>query len=149
MRLSTEQLTRLSGLLNEVIDADDAQRERWLQALPAEHRDLATALRRTLLPGDGGAAIDAWMAKPVSLGVAEPGSGLRDGDLVGPYRLLRRLGAGGMAEVWLAQRADGAFQREVALKTPSQPQWRDDLSERFAVERDILAALEHPHIAHF
>ncbi|MCW5656525.1 MAG: protein kinase [Burkholderiaceae bacterium] len=148
MSLSTEQLSRLSTLLNEVIDADLEQREQWLRDLPPEHHDLETALRRSLLPDDGGAAIDAWLSKPVQLD-ALGASGLRDGDHVGPYQLLRPLGAGGMAEVWLARRADGAFKRDVALKTPSRLEWRDDLAERFALERDILAGLEHPHIAHF
>jgi TolB-like protein len=146
--LSTEQLTRMSRLLEQVVDADDAQREQWLRALPAEHRDLEPALRRTLLPADGGAAFDAWLALPLQLD-ALGGSGLRTGDRVGPYELQRLLGAGGMAEVWLAQRADGAFKREVALKTPSRGEWREALAERFALERDILAGLEHPHIAHF
>src|SRR5580698_6849780 len=58
-----------------------------------------------------------------------------------------RLGAGGMAEVWLARRADGAFKREVALKLPMLAQARAGLEARFARERDILASLEHPHIA--
>ena len=49
-----------------------------------------------------------------------PHGGLGAGDRVGPYRLLRELGSGGMAEVWLAERADGAFEREVALKLPQR-----------------------------
>jgi serine/threonine protein kinase/predicted Zn-dependent protease len=61
--------------------------------------------------------------------------------------LIRLLGEGGMAEVWLAQRADGSLKREVALKLPMLRRDREDLSSRFARERDILAALEHPHIA--
>src|SRR5258708_19990800 len=54
-----------------------------------------------------------------------------------------------MAEVWLARRADGAFKREVALKLPTMTHLRADLEQRFARERDILASLEHPHIARF
>ena len=54
-----------------------------------------------------------------------------------------------MAEVWLAERADGAFKREVALKVPVGLTRRQDLAPRFVIERDILAALEHPHIARF
>ncbi|HEV7611584.1 MAG TPA: protein kinase [Steroidobacteraceae bacterium] len=69
------------------------------------------------------------------------------GDLVGPYRLIRLLGEGGMAEVWLAQRADGSIKREVALKLPMLWRDREDLASRFARECDILAALEHPNIA--
>jgi serine/threonine protein kinase len=69
------------------------------------------------------------------------------GEVVGPYRLIRLLGEGGMAEVWLAQRADGSIKREVALKLPMLWRDRQDLAGRFARECDILAALEHPHIA--
>jgi eukaryotic-like serine/threonine-protein kinase len=61
--------------------------------------------------------------------------------------LVRRLGAGGMAEVWLARRADGAFKRDVALKLPMRTLLRADLEQRFVRERDILASLEHPLIA--
>jgi TolB-like protein len=74
-------------------------------------------------------------------------SGLDAGDLVGPYELIRLLGAGGMAEVWLARRADGAFKRDVALKLPLLTRQRQDLAPRFVHERDILSSLEHPHIA--
>ncbi len=51
-----------------------------------------------------------------------------------------------MATVWLAERADGALQRQVALKLPHAG-WTAGLAQRMARERDILAALEHPHIA--
>ena len=72
---------------------------------------------------------------------------LTPGDRIGPYRLKREIGTGGMADVWLAERADGAFTREVALKLPLINRLRRDLAQRFARERDILARLEHPHIA--
>jgi tRNA A-37 threonylcarbamoyl transferase component Bud32 len=143
-RLSTEQLTRMSRLLDEVIDADETARLNWLQALPAEHRDLEPALRQALFPPQRGGEVLDTLPK-----IGEAASGLQTGDWVGPYRLVRSLGSGGMAEVWLARRADGAFQRDVALKTPARQDEREDLARRFAVERDILAALEHPHIARF
>lgn len=69
---------------------------------------------------------------------------------IGPYRLLSRLGSGGMAEVWLAQRDDGAFQRRVAIKLlfrHAGSNERDSFAQRFDRERDILASLNHPHIA--
>src|SRR5437870_5565377 len=100
--------------------------------------------------GGGGAGADGLATLP-KIGPArsdtQAGSGLRAGELVGPYRLIRPLGQGGMAEVWLAQRADGAFKREVALKLPMPSRHRKDLASRFARERDILAGLEHPNIA--
>ena len=69
------------------------------------------------------------------------------GEVVGPYRLIRELGAGGTATVWLAERADGSLRRQVALKLP-RIAWLDrGLAERLNRERDILASLEHPSIA--
>jgi len=65
--------------------------------------------------------------------------------VVGPYRLIREIGYGGMSSVWLAQHSDGGIKREVALKLPLTHQ-RFHL-ERFLRERDLLAALTHPNIA--
>ncbi|HZW88173.1 MAG TPA: serine/threonine-protein kinase, partial [Myxococcaceae bacterium] len=76
-----------------------------------------------------------------------PGRGAVAGQTVGPYVLLRRLGVGGMGEVWLARRAEGGLQRDVALKLPLSNPLPWDIAERFSLERDILARLEHPHIA--
>jgi TolB-like protein/Flp pilus assembly protein TadD len=152
MKLSREQLARFSRLLDEIVDLDTTQRAQWLQALPEEHHDLEPALRDALFPRDDRTDVEQKMARLLSAvqrGGAFAGSGLHAGELVGPYRLVRQLGSGGMAEVWLAQRADGAFKREVALKIPVQLDWRRDVAPRFVVERDILAALEHPHIARF
>ena len=73
-----------------------------------------------------------------------------EGSRIGPYRLLRHLGAGGMAEVWQAQRVDGAFERTVAIKLLFRHEGshqRDSFAQRFTRERDILASLHHPHIA--
>lgn len=152
MKLSTEQLARMSRLLDEVLEMDDAARRQWLASLPAQHADIEPALRQGLFPagGDGaqGAAMGALDRIRASLDV-HAGSGLSAGERVGPYRLMQRLGSGGMAEVWLAQRADGAFKRQVALKIPVDLERRQGLAQRFVIERDILAALEHPRIARF
>ena len=67
------------------------------------------------------------------------------GDELGPYRLLRPLGHGGMGEVWLAERSDGVFDRRVALKLLRGGVLRPDA--QFARERAILARLDHPNIA--
>jgi len=140
----------LSRLLDQVLDLDEAGRRRWLEELPPEHAGLEAALREALLP-------EAGSACPVLETIPKIGSGadatllassrLQPGARVGPYQLLRLLGAGGMAEVWLAQRADGAFTREVALKMPLLARLRRDLVQRFTHECDILAGLEHVNIA--
>jgi serine/threonine-protein kinase len=65
----------------------------------------------------------------------------------GSYRVLSLLGHGGMGSVWLAERADGLFTRQVALKLVHPALAGGVMTERFARERDILAALNHPNIA--
>jgi serine/threonine-protein kinase len=67
---------------------------------------------------------------------------------IGPWRLLRELGRGGMGVVWLAERADGAFEQRAALKLIKRGMDTDAVQARFLRERRILARLEHPHIAH-
>ena len=74
--------------------------------------------------------------------------GEQPGDVVGPYRLVRELGSGGMGVVWLAERTDGLIKRPVALKLPHGAWKRAGLAERMAREREILATLSHPNIAH-
>jgi serine/threonine protein kinase len=151
MRLSAPEIALMSRLLDEALPLDDAGRRRWLDTLPEAYQDLFAPLRQALLPEfqqspDGKNFATFLESADEQAGRAEP-TGLNPGDRVGPYELIRLLGAGGMAEVWLAKRADGAFNREVALKLPSMTRVRRDLEERFTRERDILASLEHPHVA--
>jgi serine/threonine-protein kinase len=70
------------------------------------------------------------------------------GSAFGPYRVIRLLGQGGMGSVYLAERADDQYRKEVALKV--LPFWGVSDSRRmhrFVEERQILASLDHPHIA--
>jgi serine/threonine protein kinase/TolB-like protein/Flp pilus assembly protein TadD len=145
MSLTTIQMARMSKLLDEALPLDEPGRRHWLEALPAADRDLALPLREALLGGteESESAFTLFGAGEASSQM----SGLQPGAGVGPYELIRLLGSGGMAEVWLAQRADGAFKRRVALKLPALAPMRKDLGQRFSRERDILASLEHPHIA--
>ncbi len=70
-----------------------------------------------------------------------------EGDPVGPYVLLREIGRGGMGRVYLAERADGQFEQQVAIKLVKRGMDTDAILERFLRERQILARLQHPNIA--
>src|SRR6202522_36022 len=69
-----------------------------------------------------------------------------EGDRIGPYRVLRTLGVGGMGEVYLAERADAEFEQQVAIKVVHGS--LRGVQSRLKVERQILAQLDHPNIAH-
>jgi serine/threonine protein kinase/Tfp pilus assembly protein PilF len=70
------------------------------------------------------------------------------GDRIGPYRVLRTLGAGGMGEVYLAERADAQFEQQVAIKVVHGGALGKAVHSRLKMERQILAQLDHPNIAH-
>jgi eukaryotic-like serine/threonine-protein kinase len=71
-----------------------------------------------------------------------------EGDRIGPYRVLRTLGVGGMGEVFLAERADAEFEQQVAIKVVYGGAIARGVQSRLRIERQILAQLDHPNIAH-
>jgi eukaryotic-like serine/threonine-protein kinase len=158
-------LHAISDLLDKALDLDATEREPWLAELALTEPGLATTLR-TLLSRQGELETDELliqggraMGSAVLANAIEGRTGaptahtmsaqfiLQSGTTIGPYRLIRPLGEGGMASVWLADRVDGQLKREVALKLLHA--WRNsrELVERFARERDMLAGLAHPNIA--
>jgi eukaryotic-like serine/threonine-protein kinase len=69
------------------------------------------------------------------------------GDLLGSYRIMGVVGRGGMGVVYRAVRADDEYQKEVAIKVAALGLMAEELRQRFLEERQILADLDHPHIA--
>ncbi|HWH84645.1 MAG TPA: protein kinase [Burkholderiaceae bacterium] len=146
MTPDTTDLSAISRLLDQALDLPPADRERWLAALDPADRPLAPRLRALLAARD---RLDSGFlgALPDLADVAsDPGEFATASERIGPYRLLREIGRGGMGTVWLAERVDGAFRRQVALKLPRLA-WGKGLAARMAREREIGARLEHPGIA--
>ncbi len=148
--LSESEYSRLSTLWDESIDMEPGEREAWLGALASREPRLGAVLREMLAlhEGDQGRRFletrNLVERQVASLMEADPGL---IGKQFGPYRVLALLGHGGMGSVWLAERADGLFTRQVALKLIHPVLKSRVLSERFAREREILASLNHPNIA--
>src|ERR1700723_170962 len=69
-----------------------------------------------------------------------------EAQFIGPYKLLRRLGEGGMGQVWLAEQTEPVH-RQVALKLIRVGRYDDDILQRFRSERQSLAMMDHPSIA--
>jgi hypothetical protein len=87
---------------------------------------------------------DSLLDRPV----VETGTPLLSaGAQLGPYRIDRELGTGGMGVVYLARRTDGSFERQVAIKILRRDRFGGLFAHRFEQERRILAQLNHPHIA--
>jgi tRNA A-37 threonylcarbamoyl transferase component Bud32/tetratricopeptide (TPR) repeat protein len=148
--LTAERLGRLGQLLDAALALDVSDRAAWLDTLVGEDTELRPVVAELLSRAD---SLDAenflgTLPKLGEAGPLAPDDGEhRPGDVVGPYRLERELGRGGMGTVWLAERIDKTLKRKVALKLPHQGFGRAQLVQRLARERDILSALEHPNIA--
>ena len=139
-------------LFDAVLDVPPADRERFIVQACKGDLELLRALRELIgitdsnhkrLPGPGPALMRAvWSDSPLVTS-----SGLEPGRRVGHYRIVSELGRGGMATVYEAERADGTFERRVALKVVRRGVDTDDVIGRFLAERQILSGLTHPNIA--
>ena len=134
---------RLAALFDSLVELPPDQRAARLATLAAEDPALAAELARMLDADAADGILDHTLPQPVPEEIAVAN---RSGERVGPYRLLRQVGRGGMGEVYLAER-EGDFQQRVALKLIKRGMDSEALLRRFARERRILAQLEHPHIA--
>ena len=146
-----EQWPALSRLLDAALDLDPKAQRAWLDALSPEEAPLRPLLDRLLVGDrDSGSLFDAPLQLAVESATAQPddsAAGFAQGQRLGPYRLLREIGHGGMGTVYLAARDDESYRKEVAIKIVRGVGSRELLA-RFRRERHILARLEHPNIAH-
>ncbi len=145
--LSVADWHRLNRLLAAALELDGEARAAWLRTLPASEADLQPLLERLLSATDLTETAQFVAAPPRSAaqGHGRRGAG-RSADRTRTDSCANWV-VGGMGTVWLAARADGAFERQVALKLP-HAEWIDrGLAQRFARERAMLASLNHPHIA--
>jgi tetratricopeptide (TPR) repeat protein len=143
--MTPEQWQRITAVFSEVADEPldrRAARVRALcdgdEALYREVMSLLTAHDSTSTPLD--AVAPGVRAVPLTADYA--------GRRFGAYRILREIGRGGMGAVFLAERADGEFHRQVALKIVGRTFAGEEMLRRFRRERQIHATLSHPHIAH-
>jgi serine/threonine protein kinase len=129
-----DRFARVREAFHRLVEVDLSQRHAALQALSQSDPEIAAELRLLLDRMDEADLLAAPEQAPPSR--------------LGPFRLLHRIGRGGMGEVWLAERVEGGFEQQVALKRVREAALTPDLARRFVRERQILARLQHPNIAH-
>lgn len=133
---------RLDELFDAAQDIPASRRDAWLDDACGGDAGLRAELERLLAADarDGGVleSGDALIAEVMAEAAEVP-------ECFGAWRVQSRLGAGGMGEVWLAERSDGGFVQRAAIKQVAWP--TPGLLQRFQRERQILAQLEHPGIA--
>lgn len=141
----TQDMSDLYAIFERALALPRARRIAFLDGVCAGRPALRARIERLIaMTDDGGGFLDrSPLHAAIRDDVFDPA--YDSGHRIGAYRLLRRLGAGGMAEVWLAERTEGGFHQRAAVKIILDA--RDSVSEHFATEREILASLVHPGIA--
>lgn len=143
---SPESWSRDSRLLDEALALEATERGRWLEQLRAADPEAAATLV-ALLASHAEAEASGFLATPP----ARPPLAVKDaataGMACGAYRLVEPIGVGGMGMVWRGERADGHFQRAVAIKLLHADAVSPALRARLQREAAVLTRLAHPHIA--
>jgi len=141
--LSSEQWRAIIPYLDQVLAMPEEERAVWLSSL-AEQNSALVAQLRSLLDEQRASVQEGFLeCSPVPL-ATPPGLA---GQSVGAYTLLSQIGQGGMGSVWVAERSDGRFERQVAVKFLNISLMGRAGEERFKREGSILGRLAHPHIA--
>lgn len=150
--MTPDRWQRVEEVFQAVLDEPPASRPGALDDLCAGDDELRTEVERLLASHDAaGDRLEsaAWTSTPLKEAARQLSDGgpSRVGLRLGPYRLGRELGRGGMGTVYLAERVDGQFRQRVAVKLVKRGMDTDFILSRFRHERQILASLNHPYIA--
>ncbi|MEO1083748.1 MAG: protein kinase, partial [Acidobacteriota bacterium] len=138
--LDPERWRRVAGVVEVALELDAATRAAYLGTLSQQdealHRQVLRVLRSMGVVGseDEPTRVDDPVAREVEDG------------RIGPWRVVRLLGRGGMGAVFLAERDDEEYERQVAVKVIGGGFQAPHVFRRFLAERQILATFDHPHI---
>ncbi|MFN0110098.1 MAG: tetratricopeptide repeat protein [Blastocatellia bacterium] len=144
--MNPERWQRIEEAFRTVVDRSPAEREGHLTRICGDDEEL----RREVLELLAHETADGFLEEPIkhaTFAVTQPSTDEMLGQRIGPYRLIRMVGRGGMGVVYEAARDDQQFDQRVALKIIKRGMDSDFVRERFLRERQILASLDHPYIA--
>jgi serine/threonine protein kinase len=143
MSYSPEMLPRIEAIFNEALTLPEGDREDFIAARCQGDLPLTTEVRSLLR-----ACAEEELLASTRLREAKSAAyGGEEKKRVGAYEIDRLVGRGGMGAVYVAHRVDGNFEQQVAIKLIDLPLATDLFRERFRLERQILAGLNHPFIA--
>ncbi len=137
---------QIDDLFGQALEIEEDRRGAFLSERCADDAELRRSVERLLALE---VEAESFMAEPVAVGIERPAaepSGALEGMRIGPYLLIQPIGHGGMGSVYLAHREDD-YRQTVAIKLVRQGLGNEEARRRFRHERQVLARLEHPHIA--
>jgi tetratricopeptide (TPR) repeat protein len=135
---------RLRAVFEDALLQEPSARGGFVEAACSDAPGLRQEVLRLLAAHD---AASTFLEQPAGLPLSPPEEPSFEGHRLGPYELVREIGRGGMGTVYLARRVDGQFDKQVAVKLVPASARGADAARRFRQEQQILASLEHSHIA--
>jgi len=146
--MTPERWQHVKQVLQSALEYEPAQQAAFLASACADDEDLRREVESLLGYQEQGANFIETSAVDVAAKVlANERADAEAGRRVGPYRIVREIGRGGMGAVYLAVRDDEQYQQQVAIKLVKRGMDSDYILRRFRHERQILADLSHPNIA--
>src|SRR5712692_7859043 len=144
--MESERWRQIETLFHRVLDCEPRRRAVFLDSACAGDASLRMEIESLLSSYEKGSFTETpAFAEGIKL-LEENEERSRTGQNIGPYRVIRKIGQGGMGAVYLAARADEAFEKKVAIKLIKRGQDSEEVIQRFRSERQILASLDHPNI---
>jgi eukaryotic-like serine/threonine-protein kinase len=145
--MTPDRWQRVKDVLCAALEQDPQSREYWLQHACAGDESLHREVHSLIVAYDGPPGfLDVPAIEHAHLASPAPADWI--GRIVGRYRILEEIGRGGMSAVFRASRLEEQFEHEVAIKLLHRSHDPDVLMRRFRAERQMLARLSHPNIAH-
>jgi eukaryotic-like serine/threonine-protein kinase len=145
--MSTPEWQAITELFHAALQQPSPRRDAFLTEACAGDRALFANVRRLLDAHDSASEFLAAPAMREALAAIDASELDPVGTMIGPYRIVREIGRGGMGAVYLGERADDQFTKQVAIKLIKRGMDTDAVLRRFRDERQILAELEHPNVA--
>jgi len=146
--VTQERWQRLEAVLNGAMEREGAARASYLHEVCGDDDELRREAESLLsFHEDAEVVISGVIQGAAEQFEADDAPALTAGERLGVYRIVREIGRGGMGTVYLAERDDEEFKRQVAIKLVTQGMNTAELLSRFRRERQILARLDHPFIA--
>jgi len=139
---TSDRFQRIDAVFDAVLDLPEDEQAAYIDNACSDDGELRAEVLQLLKAHHRAGILDMSIARFTPLVLDEPQS---HADRIGPFRIVRSLGEGGMGQVFLGERADGQFDQRVAIKLIRHP--APGLVRRFLEERRILALLDHPNIA--
>ncbi|NOX70790.1 MAG: serine/threonine protein kinase [Gammaproteobacteria bacterium] len=145
--MTTNDWSELTEVFEELSPLSGEERMARIARIRATRPALADELVKLLRHSDDESGSLTGIVSSAAEGVDEAMYADVVGQRFGAYRVTSHLARGGMGDVYVAERDDGAFEQRVAVKLIGLGNRTNDTDARFAVERQILAKLNHPNIA--